>query len=794
MSLTPWQFVHLLYGGAVPPNGAVEFRALGKGGNIMKRAWMPWPTWQGSGEEFHLTPRWRGLNAYVGVALRTVEGQQTEQGDKAHTHPTHLVWIDLDLKGTAYLGGDLEPEKLPPDELRAAARQALADILAVCEERGLRPRLVIYSGHGLQVYWAREVRSTPEDTEAYNRGLARLFEADPVSHDQARILRLPGTLNLKNSDRPIEVEVWHQDAGAVVPDSALEGLALRPQFTAASGERLQNSGTVSDADLEVLREAWKGLKERPVNGLGRHYLALHVSGWLRSNGYSEADAGTIVQNLAQSAGDEELSDRLRAVRESYRADNPKGWSSLVDPATGFGLALAGVPLKQAPAMTLTPGSSGKKQVSTKKLTLLEYAGLFLTYSHEHQYEYAYHEQWQRWFEYRGGVYHELLDATMRKRLDLVMQEEGHHDLKKSDLNEILLKVAHTPGIGKPAVDQGRWELNVANGVLDLHTLELREHSPDYLSVVQTAASWRPEATSSEWADFLTHAVPDREDRLLLQRYCGYCLTGDTSAQKALLLIGEGGTGKSTFTRVISAVLGGFHGQSLATTGDLDSLRGGTFIVGTLVGKRLCVISEVPRNVDWLPFKRIVGEDPISIDVKNKDAYTTRLDTKLIILSNVLPFLGEDAANTSLTRRFIPVSFNVRPLNPDPGLEARLVAPESLSGILTWMVNGLLALRRDGMRFSKNENSGLERQIIEQSNRTITFLEEACVSGGSVSHADLWTAYLRWCDDTRHRPYAANKFTESLRAGLATLGWEATQEKTRTGRDWKGFSLKGGGYL
>ncbi|AFZ66092.1 DNA primase family protein [Deinococcus peraridilitoris] len=798
MTFTLWQWANLLYDGMMPKAGFMEFRLLGQRGKIDDRLWMEWPTPEALAP--NLPKKWMQGAAYFGIALRTPEGQAANSGTKKDTQPTHLVWSEIDLKGTRYTDGQTDVENMTGDELRQAAREAFDDVQAILEEHNLPARAIVYSGQGLHVYLARRARSTQEDTEAYCRGLCNLLEGDPSASEQARILRVPGTFHRKNPERPLAVEVWHADPAAFVDDGVLESHAVRQQHTrTASDGTFINNGQAIDADLKVIAAQWKDLKNTAhPSGQGRHYLALYTAGWLKQNGYSEGDADAIVRNLAQEAHDEELPDRLRAVRDTYRTETPgKGWTGLTET---FGLELQGIILKEGPKPNIrgagTQIAEKKRTPAAGKLTLVDYAAIFLEYNREHNYEYAYHEHWQKWFEYQHGVYTEVLDTTMRKRLDLVMQERGLCDLKKSDLNEILLKVAHTPGIGKARVDQQPWELNCANGILDLNTLELAEHTPEYFSVVQTGTRWDPEATSAEWAEFLTTAVPNPADRAILQRYCGYALTGDTSAQKALLLIGEGGTGKSTFVRVISAALGGLSPYSLATSSALENIRDGSFIVGTLVGKRLCVISELQRNVDWLPFKRITGEDPISIDVKNKDAFITKLDTKLIILSNVLPFLGEDASNSSLTRRFLPVSFNVRPKNPDPTLEARLSSPENLSGTLTWMVKGLVALRADNMRFPVSSQNSLERQIVEQSNRLITFLEEVCIGDPAVSvaNADLWAAYLRWCEDTRHKAVSSTRFGTDLPAALRQLGWEAEQRRSgKMPRTWFGLGLRGGFY-
>ncbi|MFC6592382.1 primase-like DNA-binding domain-containing protein [Deinococcus lacus] len=240
------------------------------------------------------------------------------------------------------------------------------------------------------------------------------------------------------------------------------------------------------------------------------------------------------------------------------------------------------------------------------------------------------------------------------------------------------------------------------------------------------------------------------------------------------------------------MLGGSSPYSLATSSDIQNIKDGSFSIGLLVGKRMCVVSELPRSFDWLPFKRITGEDPIGVDVKNKTPFVTKLDVKLIVLSNVLPFLGEDASNSSLTRRFLPVSFNVKPQSPDSTLKARLMTPESLSGILTWMVKGLRALRDDHMRFPAPQDGGLERQIVEQSNRVITFLEECCVpaENGVVSRKNLWESYQNWCLETRHKMVSSTRFGLDLPAALQTLGWQTEKREERSGYVWVGIRLKG----
>ena len=67
---------------------------------------------------------------------------------------------------------------------------------------------------------------------------------------------------------------------------------------------------------------------------------------------------------------------------------------------------------------------------------------------------------------------------------------------------------------------------------------------------------------------------------------GYCLTADTSQQKAFAVIGPKRSGKGTIGRILVAMLGA-HNCAAPTLAKL----GRTFGLESLIGKRLAVISD-----------------------------------------------------------------------------------------------------------------------------------------------------------------------------------------------------------
>lgn len=774
---TPLQWVALLYEGANPPTGVVEFRFLKSG----SRAWMPWPTFEGHPEEFHLASVPRGQDAYWGVSLR----KDATDGKAANCHPTHLLWTDIDLKDhPALTGGQTDVYALPAEELAEHKGELLRRVLARCDEHGLPARAIVDSGHGLQVYWARRARSDFEDTERYNRALALAFGGDAKSTDVARILRLPGTQNLKNKQRPLPVQVVYQAPDAWVERDALEhlpkaeppkaapppvstGTPVAPELTGTAHERYAQAAL--QREVAALRSTGEGGRNDQLNRSAFSLGTLIAAGLL-----DEVDVTRELREAAEAVGLEpdEIQDTLRSGLAAGK-QKPRDLSTIGQrkpPTTGRG-TIGKNAEGQAPR-----SSAAIAESLPEKPSLADFRDLVLASFMERGLIYRYHQIWRSWWRYEAGVYEEVPDEVMAQVVDLTLQDHGH-TLKDAQVREVMVKIARDPGVGSRAVDQGPWHLNTRNGILDLETGELYEHTPEYFSIIQSAAAYRPDAVPHDFLAFLRQAVPDEGDRRLLQQFAGLCLTGDTSPQKALFLIGEGGTGKGTFTRVLSTVLG-----SLATSSALENIKDGSFLVGTLVGKRMCVVSELQRNVDWLPFKRITGEDAISVDVKNKTPYTTKLDMKLVVLSNVMPHLGEDTANSSLMRRFLPIEFNVKPEKQDPYLEARLTHPDELPGVLNWMLEGLQTLRANNMRFPSTDAATLAREIVEESNRVIGFLRDECAYApdATVPATELYTTYRKWCGETGHKPLSSTSFAKQLQAAGKFYGKPIERRRNRLG--------------
>ena len=142
-------------------------------------------------------------NCYLGLGIR----RQRPENNQGRGKTDDIVgipglWLDLDYQSP---GAHKPRRPLPPTE--DAARSLL-------DAAPYKPSLIVHSGHGFQVYWLfKEIAGfdTRDDREAFSRlcrGWQQFFQQagrDQGWHvdstaDLARVLRIPGTYNLKTDE------------------------------------------------------------------------------------------------------------------------------------------------------------------------------------------------------------------------------------------------------------------------------------------------------------------------------------------------------------------------------------------------------------------------------------------------------------------------------------------------------------------------------------------------------------------------------------------------------------------
>jgi len=300
-----------------------------------------------------------------------------------------------------------------------------------------------------------------------------------------------------------------------------------------------------------------------------------------------------------------------------------------------------------------------------------------------------------------------------------------------------------------------------------------------------------EAPSPEnWYRFLGQLWPDDPESVAtLQEWFAYCLTPDTRLQKILLLVGPGRSGKGTIGRVLRGLVGEANvcGPTLASLGS-------QFGLWPFLGKSLAIISDARlggRADQAAIVERLLsisGEDALTVDRKNLEPVTTKLKTRIMLLSNELPRLQDSSGVFS--SRFIILRLRESFLGrEDPDLTKKLL-PE-LPAILLWSIEGWQRLQQR-RRFTQPESAlELVGQLADLTSPVSAFVRDCCRVGPAyrVSVDDLFAGWKEWCEKNgRREPGTIQTFGRNLLAAVPTLRQSRPREEGGRYRAYEGIGL------
>lgn len=332
------------------------------------------------------------------------------------------------------------------------------------------------------------------------------------------------------------------------------------------------------------------------------------------------------------------------------------------------------------------------------------------------------------------------------------------------------------------LDTDPYLLNVANGTLDLRTLELRTHAPSDRITKITRAAWRPETASAAWADFIAAVLPDRAVREFLQRLIGVSLLGKVVEHVLAIEVGTGANGKGTAYKAQLWALGDYASTAEP---DLFMAREGAHPTGEmdLRGRRLVVVSESDkdRRLAEATMKRLTGGDPIKARRMRADFVEFEPSHTPLLVTNHLPKVTGDDPAIWRRVRVIPFEVTFAGDQQDTTLDDRLRL--DADSVLAWAVTGYSQYVRDGLAEPEAVRVATERYQLD-SDALSRFLEERCLTGEHYRcpTGELFEAWSHWCNAEGVDPGTKKAFGLSLdRKGY-------TDGRTRTGRFRQGIAL------
>jgi P4 family phage/plasmid primase-like protien len=319
-------------------------------------------------------------------------------------------------------------------------------------------------------------------------------------------------------------------------------------------------------------------------------------------------------------------------------------------------------------------------------------------------------------------------------------------------------------------DSTKGKMNFRNGVLHLISGEFTQHSQEAGFRTVLPYDYDKNASAPGFHRFLEEVTLARPELIrILQEFMGYTLANQGCGfQKALLLLGEGSNGKSTFVSVLKRLVG--DGGSEVAISELDDSQKLYMMEGKLVN----IVEENADNAfrHYEKLKNFITGGNMSIKRVYEVPYSVPNTAKFILLCNRMP-ASRDRSH-GFYRRFLIVpfdaEFSVEAGNIDRGVSEKLAS--ELPGILNWAMEGYRRLL-DQNDFTSSDfvKEEMSRYMREQDPYMCFFEDHVDVTENDNVFVITQSSFNTFLDWGRENGYsdrdlgAKPQFTKALREYL-----------------------------
>lgn len=308
-------------------------------------------------------------------------------------------------------------------------------------------------------------------------------------------------------------------------------------------------------------------------------------------------------------------------------------------------------------------------------------------------------------------------------------------------------------------------INCLNGLLNWQTGEFIEHTPEYYSRIQLNVNYDPDATCPIILGVFDKILR-KEDFQKALEFIAYCLYREYPIQKAFILLGPGGTGKSHFIDIIRAMLSDENVSSVSMH-DLEEDR---FASSDLHNKLLNENGDLAQHT--LPNVNVLkmltsNKDTIRAQRKGERAFDFVNFAKIIFAANKLARVKDDTSGFYRRIEILPFEhiFSEQEKADGVNILEQVTNPKELSGLLNIVLPYLEPLLERG-RFSNSfEVATAKDQYKKQSDPINTFVELHIkeVADECVAKERIYHEYRKFCVLNHIDPLHVVPFGKALKA-------------------------------
>lgn len=320
----------------------------------------------------------------------------------------------------------------------------------------------------------------------------------------------------------------------------------------------------------------------------------------------------------------------------------------------------------------------------------------------------------------------------------------------------------------------RYLIPVNNGIYNLETNTLEPFSSKYIFTSKIATDYieNPEKPIIDGWDVESWikeiANNDDEIEYLLWQVISASLNGNFSRRKSIWLVGDGNNGKGTYQQLIDNLVGKDNVAYLK----LDQFSE-KFKLMLLEEKVVCIGDDVPAGVyidNSSDFNSVVTGDPVLVERKRKDVYSTTFNMTIIQSTNGMPKIHNKSNGTY--RRLIIVPFKAKFTvdNDNWKIKQEYIKDEK---VLQYVLHK--AINMDFEQFDVPSASSELLEEYKQENDPLvdfkkTVFDELDRHVRKIPVSLIYEAYKEFCQENNYNAYSQRKFATNFMKILSD-DWE-----------------------
>lgn len=363
------------------------------------------------------------------------------------------------------------------------------------------------------------------------------------------------------------------------------------------------------------------------------------------------------------------------------------------------------------------------------------------------------------YVYRNGVYVSKGAETEIKQLsrDICCQMYEQHDLlpvvpSMTYVSEILELIRVRTAVYRDEIDnnpKNKYIINMKNGLYNIKTGELTDHTEEYISLRQIPVNYNPAANAPKFRKFMSEVVTPEDAQILLE-FIGYSLIFDMKHDQAIMLQGTGANGKSILLQFIIAL----HGEENICSTSLQRLCKDRFALSELYGKPLNVFADLSDDgiKDDAMFKNVSSGDMITAEKKFGQPFQFRNSARQMYSVNDVPPVHKKTF--AFFRRWIllcfPYTFVDNPAPDtnerkiDKGLLDALLTPEELSGAFNLAIECMKYMLSKGKYSYASTVADVTELYTLKSDPVKAFTDRYTdASDDHIPVQEMYENYVRW---------------------------------------------------